>query len=359
MANIDCTLKALAIPGLSGIDPPFGTKKSNGQPITSREANQNIMMPFTLQRPLPVSENSTTSQIQANCVFEFVTGGISLKLGAAAFNGCRISVINSTAVDCVVSWGQISVTIKAKSILHLEYNGTWDVTDDFSDMTGLIAASLDYAGLAYREAEKTKTKRMQTGIALLKNRGVISGCTISKSTTAIRNVNFAGGKIFMDGMEIIVPVMNNAALIQANNTAAAQSCYAYLYKNGNEIKFACTPLGGTVPDNGLTLYRITVPAGNNEINAALLENVTFSDTRRVEAGYPIQYNSVPYASVSLPFTMLDNNYQVFLDIIDFKGCSNQKSLIYPGEKAANGFKIFSEGMLDTVSIKWTAVKMEL
>jgi hypothetical protein len=72
---IDCTLDAFKVPGFSGVNPPFGTKKPDDQPVTSREANVNISMPFTLQRPHPVSESSITSEIQANQAFEFIQGG--------------------------------------------------------------------------------------------------------------------------------------------------------------------------------------------------------------------------------------------------------------------------------------------
>ena len=356
--QIDCTLNAMTVPGFSGIDPPFGTKKPNGQSITGREVYENVNLPFKLQRPFTVSANSTTTQIQANCVFEFVAGGISLTPGAASFNGCRISVINSAAVDSFVVIGSISVAVKSKSVTHFEYvSGGWRVTSDDSEAIGLVTLALDQAGLAGREIRKTVTQRIQSGEVLLKNRGVISGCTVTKSTAAIRNINFAAGVVFLNGMEMNVLALNNAALIQPNYSGQSQTCYAYLFQNtAGEIKFACTPLGGAVPDNGIGLYRITVPSGSNEANAPYLEDVTLTDIRRVEAGYPVQFNSVASVSVALPFTMLDADYSVFIDIVDFKGGGNQRPFVYPGDKAANGFKIYTDGTLDMVRVKWAAVK---
>jgi hypothetical protein len=118
-------------------------------------------------------------------------------------------------------------------------------------------------------------------------------------------------------------------------------------------------LGGSVPEGGLALYRFTVPAGNNETNDPYLGSVTMTDVRRVEAGYPVQFNSVPYVSVALPFTMMDSDYEVVLDILSFKGGGGQRPCVYPGDKAANGFKIYVEGSLDAVNVRWTAIKLSL
>jgi len=118
-------------------------------------------------------------------------------------------------------------------------------------------------------------------------------------------------------------------------------------------------LGGSVPDGGLALYRFTVPAGNTEVNDAYLGSVTMTDVRRVEAGFPVQLKSIAYSSVALPFSMLDSNYEVVVEVMDYKGGWNQRTVVYPGEKAANGFKLFAEGSLDAVNVRWTALKLSL
>jgi hypothetical protein len=319
------------------------------------------MLPFRVMRPLTVSENSTTTQIQANVVFEFTTGGITLTLSAAAYSGCRVSVINSAVTDATIAFGNTTITARAKDVVHLEYvGGMWIVTDDFSDAQGLIALAHDYAGLANREIEKTIKQRIQQGVAIIKNRGVISGCTIAKSATAIRNISLASGAVFMNGLEMPCAAQDNAALVPSNNSGASATCYAYLYiDTQGKIKFACTALGADPPSDGLSLYRITVPAANTESNAPNLENVTITDVRRVEAGYPVQFNSIAYASVALPFTMLDSEYEVTTELLSFNGASSQRGLVFPGDKAANGFKIYTEGTLDMIYVRWTAVKTGL
>jgi hypothetical protein len=219
---------------------------------------------------------------------------------------------------------------------------------------------IDAAGLANREIIKTISQRMQTGVANITNRGVISGCVVTKSTSAVRNLSLAAGSFFMNGVEMPCPAFSNAALVPANYGNVAQTCYAYIYLDATgAVRFACTPLNGAVPEGGLSLYRFTVPAGNTETSDPYLAAVTMTDVRRIEAGYPVQFNSIPYASVALPFNLLDSNYAVALDILSLKGGGNQRPAVYPGDKASNGFKIYVEGSLDAVSVRWTAVKLGL
>jgi hypothetical protein len=122
---IDCTLDTFKVPGFSGVNPPFGTKKPADQPVSSREANINISMPFALQRPHQVTENSVTSAIQANQAFEFIQGGISLTLAAAAFNGCQIIIINTADSNVTVIDGESEYTIEPDASLRLEYINGW------------------------------------------------------------------------------------------------------------------------------------------------------------------------------------------------------------------------------------------
>ena len=362
MAVIDCTLNALKVPGFSGYTPPFGTKVTGS--ITSRDENNNILMPFGFQRPKVVTETSSTTQIQANIVFEIVAGGIVLTLGNAAFTGCRVTVINSANTDTTVKFvatSSVSITARAHESVHFEWvNSTWVVVNERSEFIDMLAYALDLGGRAHQEIKKTLEQRIQTGIATIINRGVISGLTVGKSTTALRSISLNAGKFFMNGMELVCPAFPNSALVPDNYGAATRYCYAYIYFDANGvIKFACTPLDGAVPEDGMTLYRFAVPAGNSYQNDPYLTSVTMTDVRRVEAAYPAQFNSIAYASVALPFNLLDAEYTVMLEIMDYKGGYNQLTTIHVANKATNGFNILSEGTLDTVRVRWTALKQKL
>jgi hypothetical protein len=232
--------------------------------------------------------------------------------------------------------------------------------ENIAALHAFVAQAIDMGSLANREIEKTISQRFQSGVLVIPNRGVISGCTVSKSASAVRNLSLSAGAFFLNGVEHPCPEFQNTALIPANYGDVAQNCYAYIYMDANNtVKFACTPLGGSVPEGGLSLYRFTVPAGNTETNDPYLGSVTMTDVRRVEAGYPVQFNSIPYASVALPYNMLDSNYEVVIDILSFKGGGGQRPYVYPGDKAANGFKLYVEGSLDAVNVRWTAIKLNL
>jgi hypothetical protein len=81
--------------------------------------------------------------------------------------------------------------------------------------------------------------------------------------------------------------------------------------------------------------------------------------RRIEAGYPVQLNSIAYTSVALAYNMLDGEYEAVTEILEMKGGTNQRAMVYPGDKAANGFKIYVDGTLDAVKVRWTAIKTNL
>jgi hypothetical protein len=232
--------------------------------------------------------------------------------------------------------------------------------DSIAALYGFMALGIDIAGLANRENLKTVQKRIQTGVVTITNRGVMSGCTVSKSTSAIRNLSLSTGTVFMNGITIPCPAMTNCAMVASNSGTAAQVCYGYLFLDAaGTVRFSVTDFGAMVPDNGIPLCRITVPAGNDQVSDPNLASVTITDVRRVEAGYPMQVNSIAYASVALPYPVGDGEYAVLLDILDAKGGWNQRETVYAGDKASNGFKVYIAGSLDVVKVRWTAIKPNL
>jgi hypothetical protein len=122
--NVDCTLNSFAVPGFSGLNPIFGTKKSAGDPISSREAHVNISMPFTLMRPHIVNESSTTTEVEVNSVFDITVAGITLELSEAAYNRCKAHIINSAngSVSILVNETE-TITMFSGEILDLDFSG--------------------------------------------------------------------------------------------------------------------------------------------------------------------------------------------------------------------------------------------
>jgi hypothetical protein len=122
--NVDCTLNSFAVPGFSGLDPIFGTKKPTGEAISSREAHTNISMPFALMRPHVVNENSTTTEVEVNSVFDITVPNITLEISEAAYNRCRAYIVNSSGGPATVLVNETeTIALFRGETLDLEFTG--------------------------------------------------------------------------------------------------------------------------------------------------------------------------------------------------------------------------------------------
>lgn len=232
------------------------------------------------------------------------------------------------------------------------------------DMQNMINAvvmqAMELAGLAHKELAKTLSQRMQTGEITIYNRGIINGCAVTKSQNATRNLNLSAGKSFMHARIFTIGEALNSAAVPANPGGASADCYSYIWIDGTgAIQHDCTALGAAVPSGGLALYRITVPAGNNEENDPHLDNCTLTDVRRVESGYPGMFINAPFTYVALPYNLLGSDYAVDLDVESFEGSGFQMGYVYVVDRLDNGFKICLNGTVDAVVVRWTARKLSL
>ena len=64
MIELDLSLKDLKIPGITGYTPEFGTKKPDGESLTTAEVNKNIMLPFESQRAIVVEGSEQVYKIK-------------------------------------------------------------------------------------------------------------------------------------------------------------------------------------------------------------------------------------------------------------------------------------------------------
>lgn len=106
--TLDCSLKALQIPGLVSYTPLFGTKKADGHGLTTAEINRNIMMPFMKQRPIsgiPTAEgldpplgvidtDTIATPIEYDANFA-VNQGVKLQLADPTYEGQVVRVVAS------------------------------------------------------------------------------------------------------------------------------------------------------------------------------------------------------------------------------------------------------------------------
>lgn len=225
--------------------------------------------------------------------------------------------------------------------------------DDEGALQYFAIKILDDLALAHKEIKKTLNMRFQEGLITIKNRAVISGCAVSKSTTAARNVTLASGKFFVQGRSYSVQELVNCASIPNNNSASGATCYVFLWIDANGvIQCDSTDLGQAVPDNGVTLYEVTVPANNNDINDPNLASVTLTDRRRLEANWPTVLAAPPYALVALGAPIVGADYVVQLDLVSFTGPTSGLDEFLVQDRLVNGFKVYFSGMADDLVVRY-------
>lgn len=203
------------------------------------------------------------------------------------------------------------------------------------------------------ELEKWQKQRLQQGTAKIYNRFVVYG-GIVRAVSGTRNVNITKTGSYTVGnyslvhingeMVSIEDTQDSVATIPTNSTGAAVNYYVYLDAQG------APHVAAAKPEDGLALYRITVPAGDV---AANLNACTLTDVRRVETNYNAYYNSVPFAVVELPGYAAINcpNYDVKLTVESANDSGRTVLEVY--DKASNGFKIRSLGTADNIAVRWT------
>lgn len=222
---------------------------------------------------------------------------------------------------------------------------------------GAIMQATDLAGIANRELRKTLTTRLQMGTGVIYNRGVVSGCTIARSVDTPRTVVLAQGAFFFHGRVYTTTTMTSSELLGSvppNNGASSAYCYAYIWLDTNgRLQFDCTQLGASVPEGGLLVYRITVPAGNTEGTDPYIASCTLSDQRRMEPLYPDIVSSPALVTIALPYSMVDGDtdYMVDIEVLSFEGSRFQLGDVYWQDKTVNGFKIYINGTADKISVK--------
>jgi hypothetical protein len=356
MAVLDCTLITFKVPGLYDYIPPFGTKKADGEGITTVEVNTNVMMPFLRQRPMDVVENSSTSVIESNILFNLKIAGIALTVGEAAYNGCQIVIINTSTGKVSIILNGMTYFMSPGDLYSFDYvQGAWSIKRLFDIPWAEIAFAIGQSGLANYEMNKTVKQRIQSGNVIIYNRGVILGCGITKTGSA-RTVSMAAGSIFKEGKAVPILPLTGTVTIPENTTAGSLNCYVYLNDAG---QLAVTPLGVNVPADGISLARAAVPAYDTQGNDADLHLVTLTATARLEPAFPLISAVRPSVSVVLPFNFIDTDYTVILETVSVKGPWEAKSAINVEGKALNGFNIYNDTYADAVVVRWTALNEKI
>ena len=127
MATIDLTLNGIKIPALDGYTPPFGVKKVSGG-LTTQEVNDNVIAPFVKQRPVEITENSSTGSVEYNASLVINSADAVLTLGSGTYVGCVVKVIAATAGSVSYNSGTTD-TLAAGQIVNYIWGGSSWVSD--------------------------------------------------------------------------------------------------------------------------------------------------------------------------------------------------------------------------------------
>lgn len=92
MAVINLTLDNLRLPGLPNFTPDFGTKEAEGVSVNTENVCKDIMLPFTVERPVFVNENSSTSEVQTSRTLILSQSGITVSIGRPSFASCKLTL---------------------------------------------------------------------------------------------------------------------------------------------------------------------------------------------------------------------------------------------------------------------------
>lgn len=221
------------------------------------------------------------------------------------------------------------------------------VPDAAQAQYGLLLETLAMAGLAAREHEQTRLSRFQEITATIKNRGVVYGCTLTKTGTG-RRLDLAEGKVFANGRTYPLPATDSAVAVPSNSGSASAVSIIYARLSGGVMGLAATALGGSLPDDGIEIARVTVPAGNTDVGLA---SCTVTDTARREPGWPLAQVSAAEVSVALNRVMPDTDYRVQVEVTSCSGGRHQLGEILAVDQLRNGCKLRSYGTCDNISCR--------
>ena len=221
----------------------------------------------------------------------------------------------------------------------------------------VLKFALDQVALANYSVRALREQAQQQGEFTIQNRGVVSGCAASKSVTAARNLNLAGGVCFANGRAYSVADSVNTASVPSNTGSGSATVFAYLYQDANgQWRLAVTPIGAAVPAGSITVYTLVIPAASTDITDPNLTGVTLTDTRRVESEFPQLLNSPATTSMVLQ-TLSANDYHLEFDVISFVGASCTERSIVVSSRATNGFTVQLASAADNIVVRWKASKL--
>lgn len=212
--------------------------------------------------------------------------------------------------------------------------------------------AIDQANVANKGVQALHQFAQQEGLITIRNRGIVRGCTVTRSTTATRNLSLDAGACFAGGQVMDVDATANAGSVPSNPGSGAATVFAFLHQGAEgRWRLAVTALGQPVPDHGIVIYQLTVPGGSSDATDPSLANVSLIDLRRIEPLFPRALQSP--ASLTQPITVLpDGNYHLSFDMVAAQGAPADADSLVVSSRAGNGFTVRLASAADNVVARY-------
>ena len=286
----------------------------------------------------------------------------------AALAGALVVLRNAGGVSQLYyTYGSASVAPRA--FFRALYSGSWSTWREFYhsgnlgagivelaniDQTAVMQA-LSLASMAHAAVDAMRNGPvMQRGEIVIRNRGVVSGCAITKSTSAARNLNISSGACFARGATYPVVDGNNAASVPANTSGTMSvvvSAYLYPHGDGQTYCLAVTAIGQSVPEDGIEIYRLTIPPNNTDATDPYLAQVALTDVRRIEPHYPDLLDAPPMVSVAFPRPMRGSDWRISIDLVSAAGGASAGQVLV-NNRAPNGCTLTLASAADDVRVRY-------
>jgi hypothetical protein len=305
----------------------------------------------------PTTRNDGSALRAGDLYFNTTSGTL------AVYHGSGWAGLNSAAV-----WGPtrtLTIGNTGKSV-DGSANVSWSLVEILGFGTDMVDAdhaavleALMQANTALRAINALRFGPwQQQGELLIRNRGVVQGCAVSKSTTAARNLNISAGRCFAGGNVFTVAQQDSAASVPPNTGSGAVTVSAYLYPHSaGDYRLAVTAIGQSVPDNGIEIYRLTIPAGSTDATDPYLANVTLTDVRRIEPDYPELLNSPPSVSLAFARPMRGTDWRMDVDVVSSTGAPCRADQVVITNRATNGCTLTLASAADDVRIRWQTTRL--
>jgi len=212
--------------------------------------------------------------------------------------------------------------------------------------------ALGLGGVLAREMRVLRKRVLAQGTVVIKNKHVITGMQLTKSEIRALHLSQSGtvgtgvSRAKIDGMIVSRSDDDYHVSVPSNESNETREYYAFLVKSGNTYG---VQIALTVPDDGLPLYRVTIPANNTGNSLAA---VTLTDLRVIQAANAWVSTFDPFTTVAFPEGLPAADYGVELEVEAATDPAAVGSLVVY-DKAKNGFKIRQTGSADNVRIRWT------